>query len=101
MADSSGNISVIFNRSSVSEFAGMFYTGRKGTDAPGILRNAVRIQAGLAGYKDPNRNGLDPWGDFNGIALDPVDKTVWLFSEFVKSPTDWGTQIGQISFAQP
>jgi len=101
MADSSGNISVIFNRSSASEFAGMFYTGRKGTDPPGMFRAAVRVQAGLAGYRDPNRNGLDPWGDFNGIALDPVDKTVWLFSEFVKSATNWGTQIGQVSFVQP
>jgi hypothetical protein len=101
IADSSGNISVIFNRSSASEFAGMFYSGRRGTDAPGMLRSAVRVQAGLASYKDPNRNGLDPWGDFNGIALDPVDKTVWLFSEFVKSTTSWGTQIGQVSFVQP
>jgi len=101
MADTSGNVTLIFNRCSPSEFAGIYFTGRKVTDPPGTLQSAHRLHAGRANYRDPNPNGLDPWGDFNGIALDPSDSSVWLFSEYVKSATDWATQVGRVAFLQP
>ena len=98
MADNSGNITIVFNRCSPSEFAGIWFTGRQAGDSPGTLRKAQRLQAGVTNYRDPNGNGLDPWGDFNGIGQDPVDQSFWIFSEYVKNASDWATEIGRIVF---
>jgi hypothetical protein len=98
MADNAGNITIVFNRCSPSEFAGIYFTGRQASDTPGTLRKAKRLHAGFANYRDPNPNGLDPWGDFNGIAKDPTNKSFWIFSEYVRNATSWATEVGSVVF---
>lgn len=97
MANSQGNVTIVFNRSGKSEFAGIRVTGRKATDAAGQLQNAVALKAGLANYEDPILDGLNPWGDYNGIAVD-ADDSVWVFSEYVKTRIAWATQVGRLHF---
>jgi hypothetical protein len=76
----------------------MWFTGRQATDTPGTLRKAQRLHAGLANYRHTNANGVDPWGDFNGIAQDPSDKSFWIFSEYVRNAFDWATEVGRVVF---
>lgn len=98
MVDGSGNIVTVFNRSSVSEFAGIRWTGRKLGDA--AFQPSAQLKAGVASYVALDSIGRNRWGDYNGIALDPNDsKQVWIFSEYVAAANTWGTWIGSVGFA--
>src|SRR5262249_22078184 len=100
MPDSHGNVTIVFNRSGLSEFAGIRFTGRKATDPPGTLQTGAVLKNGLAPYNSPLQfpGALNPWGDYNGAALDNVDDSIWIFSEYVKSPIAWATQVGRVKF---
>lgn len=101
MVDSNNNLFIGFTRSGLTEFASGRYTGRLVTDAPGLQASAL-LKAGEANYVrgSPNR-----WGDYLGIALDPVDNSkVWMFLEYATSVGPgandgrWGTWFGTASF---
>lgn len=47
-ADSSGNVAIVFARSSASEYPSLYFTGRLATDPPHALRPAVLLKAGTA-----------------------------------------------------
>jgi hypothetical protein len=52
----------------------------------------ARYQEGVAGYA---RN--DRWGDFPGVAADPMDAgAVWVLGEYAKATDTWGTAVGTI-----
>lgn len=97
MADARGNVIFVYNRSGIGEFAGIRFTGRKAGDPPGTLQTAATLKLGLANYEDPILDGLNPWGDYNGIALDP-DDSVWIFSEFAKTRDAWSTWVGHVRY---
>ncbi len=98
--DGSGNIVSVFARSGSGEFAGIRYSGRLTTDTatePSLLLKAG--QSCITGSR---------WGDYFGASVDPVDSAkVWVFGEWAKdvpgvSPVwDWGTWVGEVSFAVP
>jgi hypothetical protein len=104
MVDESKNLVMVFNRSGLNEYAGIRYTGRLDSDAPGTLRPSMQLKAGESNYEilglGDTRNR---WGDYNGIALDPADNTtIWMYSEYAEAPVNsasrWGTWIGQTTF---
>ena len=97
MVDSQNNVVMAFNRSSANTFAGIFFTERKADDPPGFLQATTRIKSGASYYDDPNGNGVDLWGDFNGIALDS-DDSIWIFSMFAKTLHQWGTKGARFHF---
>jgi hypothetical protein len=95
--DMSDNIGIVFAHSSTAIFAEIRYTGRKTTDA--ATQASALLKAG-ATYITGSR-----WGDYFGIARDPVDRSrLWIYGEWAKdcpgvsSVWDWGTWIGQVSF---
>ncbi len=91
--DSGNNLIAVFSRSSKSEFASVYASGRLTTDASNTLRAPVRIKAGEAAY------GADRWGDYSGAAVDPSDQTkVWVAGEYarVEGGSEWGTWIAEI-----
>jgi hypothetical protein len=96
-ADASGNITLVYARSSTSEFASIYYTGRKTTDS--TTQAGALLKAGelcITGFR---------WGDYFGAAPDPADGSkIWIFGEWAKDLAgvdavwDWGTWIGQVGF---
>jgi len=98
MPDTNGNMILCFSRCSTTEFASIYYTGRKASDSAGSLQQpSVPLKAGTANYVALDNNGLNRWGDYNGIAVDPNDnRTVWFMNEFATAGNNWATWIGRV-----
>jgi hypothetical protein len=97
--DGAGNLVVVFNASSATEFAGVRATGRLTTDAPNTLVASILLRGGGGAQTSPNR-----MGDFYGAALDPADPSkVWVTAEYIGTTTagDWGTVVSQLTFGPP
>ena len=98
--DASGNISLVYARSSSAEYASVYYTGRRTTDS--TTQAGALLKAGqlcITGFR---------WGDYFGAAPDPSDGTrVWIYGEWAKdlagvsSDWDWGTWLAQVGFGNP
>ena len=81
-ADDSANATVVFNRSSSSEFVGIRYTGRLSTDPLNNLQNSANLRSGQGCYVLVDSKGRDRWGDYNGIAVDTSNGHMWLVSQY-------------------
>jgi hypothetical protein len=92
--DKDKNIALTFSRSGLTEYAGAYMTWRLAGDPPG-LRPTVPIQPGKANYVKTFGSTRNRWGDYNGIALDPVDRnSFWMFTEYAETPSStWGTWV--------
>jgi hypothetical protein len=97
MADSTGNIAFVFNRSSSSEFAGARFAGRRVTDEPGTIQASKTLKPGVANYEEFAGSDRNRWGDYNGISLDP-DNSFWIVSEFALYGDNWGTRIARVKY---
>ncbi len=96
MTDTSDNMYLVFNRSSAQECVGIWYSGRPNTEPPNTLQSSVELKAGVASYSQ------DRWGDYSGIAADPVNAhSVWIAGEYVPATDTWGTWVGKVSFGAP
>jgi len=97
--DNDNNLIAVFSRSSASEFASVYASGRLTTDTLNTLQTPVLIKAGEAPY------GADRWGDYSGAGIDPSDQTtVWVAGEYALLPaggSEWGTWIAQITIQSP
>lgn len=89
--DKDNNIAITFSRSANTEYAGAYFTWRLQSDPPG-LRPSETIQAGKANYVKDFGSGRNRWGDYMGIALDPVDRNhIWMLTEYAEFPAHtWG-----------
>lgn len=96
MVDASNNISIVFARSSASEFASVYYTGRLATDPPNMLRPAKLLKAGMANLNMVDGSGQNRFGDYFGIAMDPSDGSFWMLGEYAKASNQWGTWVGNV-----
>ncbi len=98
-ADVNSNMTMVYSQSCTNEFAGVHYTGRATTD-PGVQPSAL-LKAGEAFYELVDGSGRNRWGDYSGIAVDPVDdRLVWIYGEYAETPGAidlWGTWVGQVS----
>ena len=99
MVDAAGNLVLVASRTAATEHPALHYAhwpavgpARAGVLVPG--RGPHRRCRGMKPCEDADaRNG---WGDYNGIALDPVDgSTVWAFGGVghESDPTLWATAI--------
>lgn len=97
--DLNGNMAMVFTRSGFSEFASARYTGRLSTDPPG-LQASVLLKSGEANYVKTYGGNRNRWGDYLGIALDPVDGSkIWMFGQYAAFPINtWGTWFGEVTF---
>jgi hypothetical protein len=103
--DGSGNLVMAFTRSGASEYASARYTGRRSSDPPGLMPSAL-FKAGEDNYVKTFGGFRNRWGDYSGIALDPVDDSkVWMFAEYAaqsagpgRSDDRWGTWFGCTTF---
>lgn len=98
--DQSGNLIAVFNRSSGTEFVGV-YAGGQLADAlhKNTFQEPVLLKLGETAYTiTPPR-----WGDYSGASVDPTSGSlnVWLTGEYAQAITganQWGTWIAQTFF---
>jgi len=98
--DGSGNLIVVFNTSSATDFAGVRATGRRAVDPPNTL--VVSLPLRLGGGAQTSSSGR--MGDFYGAAMDPADPgKVWVAAEYIRATAagDWGTVIAELTFGPP
>ena len=98
--DTNGNATMVFARSGRTEFASARYTGRRASDAPNRLQGSAPLRMGLSNYVGLDGGGRNRWGDYNGIATDPVDgRTIWMYAPYAaRTSNRWGTRIGASRF---
>jgi hypothetical protein len=99
MPDSNGNMTMVFCRTGPEEFASIHFTGRTAADPLGELQPSALLRSGTANYVAFDNFGRNRWGDYNGIAADPVDgRTVWLCSGVADGVNTWATWVGGSRF---
>ncbi len=76
-ADANDNVYAVFNRGSDSVFVECRYTVKTPADATFQASNVLK--AGTA------TTSASRWGDYNGIAIDPANGSVWFSSMFATS----------------
>jgi len=98
MVDANKSVVITYTRSSVFEYPGMYVSGRKDTDPPGLAQS-VPVKIG-EGHYELVGGGRNRWGDYSGAGLDPVDTTaIWVNGEYALSNNNWGTWVGKIKLA--
>jgi hypothetical protein len=98
LSDNSGNVAMVFSHSSPGSFCAARYVGNFPDDmAAGILRTGEATYALVGG-------GQNRWGDYAGIAQDPVSpRKIWMYQEFTRATTpsfpngNWGTWCGSVT----
>ncbi|MGH7495360.1 MAG: hypothetical protein ACREOO_23630, partial [bacterium] len=103
--DKNGNLFITFTRSGLSEYPSARYTGRLKADPPGLQASLV-LRGGEANYIKTFGDTRNRWGDYVGIALDPVDSTkVWMLGQYAaaeigagENADRWGTWVGSANY---
>jgi hypothetical protein len=95
--DSTGNLFVMFNGSSISKYISVYGSVQKATDTANTLEPPVLLKSGSGVYTESAR-----WGDYSGAGIDPSNSTVWLAGEYATScgfliRSCWGTSIANVS----
>lgn len=104
-ANSAGNRTMIYSRSSSTEFAGAWFVGiQPTTSCTGCFEGPeTMLHAGENTYVrncfTPTRLRCDDrrnrWGDYSGASPDPDGIGVWIRGEYASATQDeWATQIG-------
>jgi hypothetical protein len=89
--DPTGNMFMVFSRSSTSEYPSMYATGMKTTET--AIESPTRVKAG-AGLVNNSR-----WGEYNGIQNDPSNPgAVWMYCGWEQSNNTWGSYVASASF---
>lgn len=95
MVDKEQNMTIGFSRSGVTDYIGAYYACKKTTDAS--LGASKTLQSGKGNYEVVYSGTRNRWGDYMGIALDPVDEhSVWMHTEYASATNQWATYIGQV-----
>ena len=97
MVDSSNNMVLSLAQSSAIEFPSLYYTGRLSTDPPNTLRPLALLRAGTSTVELVN-NFRNRYGGYFGIALDPVDGSIWIFGDYAKATDEVGKWVGKTDF---
>lgn len=105
-ANNAGNMSMVYTRSSSSEFAGSVYIGipSSSTCTNCVDGPEAQLQAGGNSYVDfgccpPGTRNR--WGDYLGGASDPDGTGVWIFGQHVQTTMNtWSTRVGLTYEAQ-
>lgn len=97
--DNNGNVTFVFSRCGTNEFASVYFTGRRSTDPLGSLQASALLRAGVANYVGMDGGGRNRWGDYCGIAADPVNgRMIWVYNKYAAGVNTWGTWVGSCFF---
>ena len=96
--DKIGNMAMGYSVSSSSVFPSVRYTGRLATDPPGTMA----AETGAYDGTGAQNGGLNRWGDYSSISIDPVDQcTFWYTTEYLKTTGsfNWSTRVASFKLA--
>jgi hypothetical protein len=97
--DANGNVTMVFSRSSTTNFGHIAFTGRRATDPLGTLQGSAVLKAGVAKYVGLDSGGRNRWGDYNGVCADPANgRVIWMYSMYASAVNTWGTWVGSSFF---
>jgi hypothetical protein len=83
MVDGLGNVGVGFSASNALIYCGAYYAAQQVPDAPGTMQNTRALALGTDPYTRTFGQGRNRWGDYSGLALCPVDESVfWVYNEY-------------------
>jgi hypothetical protein len=102
--NAAGDRTIIYARSSATDFAGAFYAGVSAgafSCTPDFcpfhpIDSEAVLQAGQGSYVqfDTAPTPRNRWGDYLGAAPDPDGTGVWIHGEFASTGNLWATQVG-------
>jgi len=89
MVTAAGDMLLAFSSAGPNNYVSMAYTWRSKTDTAGATRVPEVIKAGSKTYIGTNL-GLERWGAYSGLALDPSDQaTLWAINEIASLSGNW------------
>ncbi|HYY45526.1 MAG TPA: hypothetical protein VE951_00550, partial [Candidatus Angelobacter sp.] len=95
--DSAGDMFVVYNVSSSTDYVGVRITGQPAGSAPQFVVTPQTIQPGQGLYTCFTR-----WGDYSGAGLDPANPSnVWVVSEYAGASStncEWATFVAELTF---
>jgi hypothetical protein len=94
--DKAGDIAVGYSVSSSTTNPAIAYTGRTSTDPLNTLQAETVLVSGTGSQ------GMNRWGDYSSMAIDPVDDcTFWYTTEYLTAngTFNWHTRVGTFKFA--
>ena len=92
-----GNIVIGYTRSGPTEHASAYASVGDFNGSGTTFGSPTLLQAGVANY-NLLLSGLNRWGDYSATVVDPGNPNdFWTFQEWASGPTDWSTQITEIS----
>ncbi len=95
--DKVGNILLGYSLSSSTIFPSVTFTGRLRTE----LRNTMETESTIVAGTGSQTGGLDRWGDYSAMTVDPVDEcTFWYTNQYLKTTGsfNWSTRIVSMKF---
>jgi hypothetical protein len=96
MVDQDKNMAISYSQSDTGSYIGAYYTSRLASDPVG-LQPSKPLQLGKGNYIVTFSGTRNRWGDYMGIALDPVDNSnIWMFTEYAAGTNLWGTWVGEL-----
>jgi hypothetical protein len=96
--DKDGNIALGFSKSSATTFPSIWVTGRLATDTINTMGAEVLMQAGSGSQ---TATGVNRWGDYSSMTLDPVDQcTFYYTNEYLQTTGafNWSVRIASYHF---
>jgi hypothetical protein len=96
--DKAGNIALGYSVSSGAVRPSLRFTGR----APGDTAGTMQAETDMFDGTGSQQRGLNRWGDYSNISLDPVDGcTLWYTNEYLKAngTFNWSTWIASFKMA--
>jgi uncharacterized repeat protein (TIGR01451 family) len=76
----------------------------RGTDASGTISSSMTLKAGIDYYFRQFSGSRNRWGDYSGVAVDPVDQCFWVYNEWADTrgtvtngnqDGQWNTRVGK------
>lgn len=95
--DQAGDMAMGYSVSSSSVSPSIAFTGRLATDPASTMQAETTIISGTGSQT----GGLNRWGDYSAITIDPVDDcTFWYTTEYMKTTGsfNWNTRIANFKF---
>ena len=98
-----GDMAMVFNRVSGTEYASAYYAGRLATDPTGTLRPMAPLKAGTAIVDCivANVSGRNAFADYSGAAIDPADDSAWFVAQAATpgERCEWRTFVGHVQYS--
>lgn len=101
--DGEGNMAVAFSIGGPNQFYSAAFTGRLAEDPLGTtVLPVTEYVTGQGNYVRTDNIGRNRWGDYSGLAIDPLDDaTFWAFNEYATNLNSWATQVASFQLEEP